>query len=127
MQLQKKYLETFYLTLKGTEGVLSLAHSRVRDSFLIPLTEALKTFEEDRKAIYAKFAIKKYGDMPDLADGNYHFKPEAVPEVTKEVEILLNEEVELTPPALLKDIMEQSTYKPKVGEMELIDAVIAKL
>lgn len=125
MQIPKRYLETFYQTLKGTEGVLGLADSRVRDAFMKPLTEATQTFEAERKAIYERFCTKNEDGTPDTQDGNYHFEPTDLADVNAELQTLLGEEVELTPPTKLKELLEQSTYKPKVGEAEQIDAITA--
>lgn len=127
MNLLKSQLEVFYHTVKGTEGVLNLAEGRIRDSFMKPLTEALKTFEEDRKVIYEKFCTKKEDGTPDVDDGNYHFDPKEIPEVNKELQTLLDEEVELSTPTGLKEILEKTEYKPKVGESEVIDAILAKI
>lgn len=127
MQLTKGELEVFFKTLKGTEGVLSLRDARVRDSFLKPLTEATQTFENERKAIYEQYCDKKEDGSPDITDDKYHFQAEILPKANEELNILVSEEVKLDPPAGLKDILEQTTYKPQVGEAEIIDAIVAKL
>ena len=71
MKLPKKYLESLYLTVKGTEGQLTLAEARVRDRFIKPVTEALQTFEAERKDIYEKFCNKTEDGKPDTTDNKY--------------------------------------------------------
>jgi len=127
--LTKNKLEILFLTVRGTEGVLSLSDSRTRDAFLKPLLEATKTFEEDRKAIYEKFCTKNEDGTPDLTDDKYHFEPEILEDLNKELTILYTEEVEL-PVAqndALKSILESTEYKPKVNEVEIIDEILALL
>ena len=119
MKIQKKHLTPLYLALKETDGVLSLKEARVRDQLLKPLLEVTKTFEEDRTKIYATYG--------ELKDNQYHFKPEDVETVNKEVTELYAEEVELPDVAGIKAIIENTTYKPKTGEAELIDEVLTKL
>lgn len=127
MQVQKSHLESFFQALKGTEGVLSLKESRVRDSFIKSLAEALETFYKERTAIYQAYCLTKEDGTCDIKDDKYHFPPEKLPDINQELQTLHAEEVELDTPAGLKEIMEKTTYAPKVGEAELIDAVLAKL
>jgi len=122
MQLQKKYLVVFFLALKGTDGVLSLKEARTRDLFLKPLFEATQTFEQDRNKIY-----EKYGTLREGSTDTYEFSKENAEVVQKELTELLEEEVSLTETPGLKGILERTEYKPKAGEAELIDAILAKL
>lgn len=124
---KKSQLEVFFLTLKGTEGVLSLADSRIRDSFLKPLTEATQTFEQDRKVIYERFCTKDSNGDSDLSDNQYKFPKDILEEMNKELEILCDEEVALEAPEGLKEIMEKTEYKPKTGEVEIIDQILELL
>jgi len=125
--MQKRYLEILFQVLKGTEGVLNLAESRKRDSFIKEVGKALETFYADRLAIYVKFCRKKEDGTPDIIDDKYHFEPEVVKEADAELKILLDEEVNLTVPENIKEIIEKTTYAPKVGEVELIDELTEKL
>lgn len=127
MKLQKRHLEITFLAFKGTEGVLSLKESRIRDSFMKSLTEVTMTFEEDRKAIYEKFCNKKEDGTPDTEDGQYHFDTAVLPDVNEELRILLDEEVEIETPVGLKETLEKTEYRPKTGEVEIIDEILAKL
>jgi len=120
--MQKKYLITFYLALKGTEGVLSLQESRIRDKFLKWLTEETSTFELNRNEIF-----KTYGKLKEGEDNVYEFSPENAPKVNKELETLMAETVSLPETAGIKEILEQTQYKPKSGEAELIDEIISQL
>lgn len=127
MNLEKRYLETLFLLVKGTEGVLNLAEGRIRDRFMKGLTETVKTFEEERKVIYEKFCNKHEDGSPDIADGNYHFDPANIPDVNKELETLYSETVEIQTPAEIKDFVERTEYKPKTGETEVIDTILSKI
>jgi len=127
LQLEKKYLEVFYLTLKGTEGILSLAESRTRDGFMKTLGDVLEIFYADRKKIYETYATRKEDGIIDLTDNKYYFAPEKLDELNGELTTLLNEKVELSAPESLKPIIEKTTYNPKVGEVEMIDHVISLL
>lgn len=119
MQLEKKYLLTFFLALKETDSQLSLKEARIRDSFMKPLLEAAQTYEKDRNNIY-----KTYGE---LKEDKYHFKPEDVEKVNSEIEELNNETVELPATPSLKEILEKTEYKPKIGESEQIDHILELL
>lgn len=124
MKLKKQYLETLFATVKGTEGVLNLAESRIRDEFLKKLVEPTDTFIKDRAKIYETFAIKKEDGSLDLVDGNkYQFPPEKIDEINAELKTLVEEEVEFDTPEKLKEIIEKTDYKPKVGESDIIDEI----
>lgn len=131
MKLSKKYLEVFFYTIKGTEGILSLSESRIRDSFIKPLAEATETYLKDRTKIYETFCMKKEDGTPDLLvqekTTSYQFPPERLDEINKELTTLSEEEVDLDVPEKLKEILEKTDYKPKTGESELIDEILAKL
>lgn len=127
MQVEKKHLEIFFQALKGTEGVLSLKESRIRDAFMKPLGEATETFYKERTAIYEQFCDKTEDGKPDITDNKYHFKQEVLEEVNKELLTLANETVDLNPHPEIKEIMEKTTYSPKYGETEVIDEILSKL
>lgn len=129
IHVPKKYLEIFFHLAKGTEGVLSLKEARIRDHFLKSFIPIVQTFEEDRKKIFEKFCTKTEDGSPDVADGQYKFDKGVQKELTEELELLHEEAVEISvlTPEILKDILERSEYKPKVGEAEVIDEILAKL
>lgn len=125
MQLKKQYLEPLFLLTQGTDGQLSLPEARVRDKFMKTVNEVTQEYEGHRKVIYEKFCTKTEDGKPDIADGKYHFDKEQLPEVNKELETLLAETVEIATPEGLKDILEKSAYKPRVGEAESIDHILS--
>lgn len=92
-----------------------------------PVFEALKTFEDDRYKIYVKFCNKDKEGKPDLTDNLFHFEPKVAPKMQKEMDILYGEEVELPEPKFIKVFIERTQYKPKAGEVALIDEMITKL
>ncbi len=129
MQIKKAHLEVFFNTLKSTEGVLNLTESRIRDTFMKPLFEVTRTFIEDRENIFQNFCVRDEEKKPILLEGKkYQFEPSVTKEVENELNTLNNEEVELKPlySAELKAILEKTTYSPKVGEVEIIDEILAK-
>lgn len=127
--LEKKYLEVLFQALRGTEGVLSLTEARIRDLFFKQVTPALETFYEHRKKIYDQFCTKKEDGTPDIKNDLYTFPKDVVPEMQKEIDTLLAETVELTVPFAdsIKKIIERTEYKPKQGEAEMIDEIVAKI
>lgn len=135
MKVYKKQLELFFNVLKGTEGELSLKESRIRDSFIKPLAEKTDEFIKDRVKIYETFAIKNEDGSVDFLVGedekgnktqSFQFPPDKLEEINKELVVLTDEEVEFSIPDGLKDIMEKTTYSPKLGEVEVIDEILAK-
>lgn len=125
MQIKKSYLEVLYLVLKETE--LNLAGSRTRDNFLKKLEDPLNTYYTDRRKIYTEYCNKKEDGTPDIEDGLYHFKDEVKETVQEELNTLNSELVELSAPEELKDIIEKTNYKPKVGEVEIVDEILKNL
>lgn len=123
MQIKKKYIEVIYLVLKGTEGILSLAESRVRDNFLKSL--GYETFVGERNKIYEHYCDKKEDGSPDVDDGSYHFQKQDLEVLNKELLTLLDEEVKVEAPESLKEIIEKTNYRPKTGEVEFIDEILA--
>lgn len=128
MNLKKSKLELLFNFTKATDGALTLAESRARDTFIKPLVDLTQTYLNDRDAIYKEFCFKNEDGTPDLKDGNqYQFDRKNLEEINKEVEILGNEEVDVIVPANLKEILEKSTYMPKIGEAEIIDEILTKI
>lgn len=128
MQIKKSELEALFNLAKGTEGALSLQESRVRDSFIKPLSETTQTYFNEREEIYKAFCLKKEDGMPDLLNGDkYQFSKEKLDEINAELKILGAEEVEVNftdNPQQIKDILGKSEYKPKIGETEIIDNIL---
>lgn len=127
MILAKKELEVLYHVIRGTEGKLTLVEGRKRDAFFKGVLEVLKQFEEDRKVIYEKFCDKKEDGTPDTDNGQYTFKKEVAEDLTKELQVLYDETVEVKAIPELKDIFERTEYMPKLGEAEVIDGILAKI
>ncbi len=116
MKIKKRDLEVLSNVINATEGILSLAESRIRDTFAKPLKEVTDTMIADREKIYVKFCMNKEDGSPDLTTNNqFQFKNEVVEDLYKEIDILLQEEVEINHPATFKAILEQTTYKPKIN------------
>lgn len=128
MKIQKKELEAVFNLVKATDGFLSLQDARVRDTFIKPLADVTQTYFNDREAVYKHFCIKKGDGTPDMAEGNqYQFAPESVESLNKEVKTLGNEEADVDFPEGIKAILEGSAYRAKIGEAEIIDAILAKI
>lgn len=123
MKIKKLYLPIFYYALKGTEGQLSLAESRVRDSAMKMIREPAATFEQDRTKIFTTYCDKDEKGKPKIEDGKYSFDPELLETINGELSTLNNEEVELEIHNDIKEILEKTNYKPKVGEAEVIDEI----
>lgn len=127
MTLQKKELEIIYLTLDETKP--NLADARIRDAFLKPLGETLDQLNKDKTAIYLTFCDKNEDDSPLIVDGKYHFQNENLEEINDELKKLVEEEIEIsiTNPEKIKELIENTIYSPKTGEVEIIDGFIGKL
>jgi len=125
MKIHKKCLEVCFLSLKETE--LSLADSRVRDAFLKELTKAVKTFYAERKVVMEKFCTKNEDGTPKLGENDeFHFEPEVVADLSTELQTLIDEEVEIPgDKEKIAAILNETKYKPKFGEVELIDLLLA--
>jgi len=122
MKVKKQYLEILFSTLKGTENLLSIAESRKRDAFLKELAPKLDNFYKERSFIYETFCDKKEDGTPDIRDDQYRFDPAKLEEINSELETLGNEQVIIDLP--INGILEKSEYKPKLGEVEIIDKLI---
>lgn len=124
MNLPKKYLELFFNILSETD--LGLADARLRDSVVKSLQEPFKDYNLARKTIYETFCNKTEDGKPDIQDDKYHFSPDVTESVNKELITLLEEEVSIVVenPEKLKEILENTSYKPKVGEAEAIDVIL---
>lgn len=129
MKLEKKYLPVFLKTLQATN--LNLIDSRIRDDFHKELFETTRDFEIAEQAVFKEFCIKNKDGEPEMTvSGQYQFTlGENSDNATKEREVLLAEEIELNPknPAKIKEFLNLSEYKPKVGEIEMIDFILTQL
>lgn len=128
MTLKKKYLTLFYLTLAEADTG-SLAEARIRDSIAKEVLANLKDFEKDRQKIHLEYCIRNEKDEPELTpEGLFKFKiGEVFDKVKAEVATLEGEEVDLKvkDTVKVKELIEGTKYKPKVGETEIIDELIA--
>lgn len=128
MKIKKLHAEILFATIKGAEGILSLADSRIRDAFLKDFVEDVKTYLNDKSGIYQTFCKKDEDGNPALVDGDkYEFEKKDLEEINKELLILSEEEIDVPACDKLKEFIEKSEYKPKVGEAEIIDEILAKL
>lgn len=127
MNLQKRYLELFINVLNSTEP--GLAGSRLRDSVLKSITQETEDFFKARTTIYETFCNKDEEGKPDVSDNQYKFKKEVLDEVNKELNTLLDEEIEvkITDADRIKELIESTNYKPKYGEVEIIDEILTKI
>lgn len=132
MKIQKRYLILLGSMLNECKG-LNLKDARLRDSFGKQVSVPLNTFYGERTKIFQEFCDKdeKTG-KPVIPEGDsgktqYRFSMENKDKMTAELEILLGEEIELTPPEDIKRIIEGTEYKPQVGETEVIDELLGLL
>lgn len=133
LKIPKKSLEVLFTLTKGTEEELNLSESRTRDAFIKDLAPVLDSFYQDRTKIYQTFCIKLEDGSPDfkvvendngkILSKTYQFPLEKEQEISQELTTLYGETVELNVPSNLKEILEKSTYKPKIGETTLIDEI----
>lgn len=126
MKIKKRLLETGFKALMATEH-LTLKESRIRDAFLKDFTDLLQTFENDRKKIYEKFCTKDINGQPQIKDNTYSFGEADATVLIKEIEELLEEEVEIKSSPEIKKFLEETSYNPKFGEADLIDQLISLL
>lgn len=112
--MKKEALEVTYKVLEVTD--LSLADARIRDAFIRELSNHIKAFYEDKQKI-----IETYGEKMD--DGK--FKIADTDKFQQEMQTLLEETVEIKPSDKIKEFINNTNYKPKIGEMAIIDEVLA--
>lgn len=124
MKVYKKYLELLVLLVQGTNGILSLKESRIRDTFARKLNEEYAIFVAEREEIYKKFCVKNEKGEPEIKNNQYSFEPDILEEINKELVDLGEEKVEILPLGPVKMFLELSAYKPKVGEVEIIDELL---
>lgn len=123
--MKKGNLELLYNVLKECSN-LSLSEARVRDAFLRKVEEFLNPFYEDRTKICLKFCNKKEDGSPVLSENDeYAFQGTVVAEFTEEMNLLSKEKVELAITPEMITFIEKTSYKPKPGQTEFIDEIIA--
>ena len=141
MQIKKSELEVFYKVLKQTNGELSFKDARIRDRFMKPLGEQVDALALDRTKIYEKFCKKEEdGITPALqydkdekgenipGTEKYAFNKADAPAVDAEILVLYDEEVSLDieNPEKIKELIENTEYKPLYGEADVLDGILAK-
>lgn len=121
MKLQKKYLEPILIAINYPINKFALC--RRRDAVRDVLITEYKKYSAERKAIQEKFCIKDKDQKPVLNEfKNYTFTEKNEEKATKELEILVAEEIEIVPniePRVtigeVKNIVEQSTVAFEAG------------
>lgn len=117
--MQKKHLEVAYQALSETS--LSLSQARIRDAILNKLKPVIEQYYQDRKKVFETFCRKDENGKPEIIDDNYKFDQSVQEELVKELNTLLNEEVDIEITDEVKEIINNTNYKPKPFEVELID------
>lgn len=127
MLVKKSSLEVLFKSAKEIEKI-TLAEGRIRDAFIKPLGVTLQAFYDDRNKIYTEYCLKNEDGTPALINGDkYEFPKEKLEEINKELSTLAMEEVEVTFPEGIKEILEKTSYSPQVGEPELLDEILGKI
>lgn len=116
--MKNKFSELLYAVLMGTEGVLGFADSRIRDAFLKVLKEKTVEYQEARNKL-----LTTLGKPIPEKEGFYSYTPEYL----KELEILNEEIMTLPEQPKIKEYVTLSSYRPKVGESEMLDEALASL
>ena len=119
--MKKEYLEILHKVLTKTD--LGLSDARVRDNFIRDLEKHLDIFYSDRKKILETYCNKDEDGKPIVTDDKYIFSE--IEEVNKQIELLVAEEVDLKLSEAVKAFINKTNYKPKVGEVDIIDKILA--
>lgn len=122
MNIKKGTLELLFVILRETK--LSLSEARVRDAFMKEVMESIKLFQEERKKVIETFCTKDDKGAPLIENNNYSFSAENFPQAQTELNTLIMEDIELKITPAIKAIVEKTEYLPKVGEAEIIDAIL---
>lgn len=127
MKIQNKEINLFFNLLKDIKGI-TFPEARKRDAIVKQLISFSKTFEENRLKIVTEFCEKDEEGNLKVEKDNFTVLKGKEEEFKKELDTLSDEEVELTlDTQSVRKMLDNTEYTPKVGEMELIDALIAKL
>lgn len=125
MKITKKEVDLFYELI--ADSAISLSEARKRDAIVKQLVKFGREYAYDRMKIIKEFCEKKDDELI-VKDNNYLVINGKEEEFNKEMDTLNNEEVEIELDAQsTKKIIENTKYTPKVGEMDLIDNLIAKI
>lgn len=126
MKIKKGNLTLLVDVLKKTD--LGLKDARERDAFLLKLNQDIEQFHKDQDKIYRQFARKKEdGELDITKNGNqinYSFDNDKFDEMQKELELFYSETITVKPTENLPKFIEDTTYKPKVGQVEYIDEIL---
>lgn len=127
MKITKKHIELLFAVLEKTEP--NLVDARIRDNVMRQIKELYPAYNQDRKNILEKFCDKDEEENPIVQDGKYSYKPEVIGELNKEIEVFGNEEIEISTndTAKIKELIENTTYSPKFGEVEIIDNIMQEV
>lgn len=129
MKIQKKYLELLFRAVSGYKTD-KLADARIRDSFLKTLSDNVDTFIKDRNDVYVKFCNKDEEENPIITDNKYTFKKEVIVDLNKELNILIEEEIDIESSSnneKIKEFIENSKYETEAGESLAIDEILKLL
>lgn len=134
MKIKKKHLEVLGSAIKSV-NCDSFKEGRVRDAFYRSLHPFIIAFYSDRAEIFNKLCIKDADGNPvrELGENGkprmetFKFDVQNQGALNAEMETLVEEEIEIEAYDELKKHLEASEYKPKFGEAELLDEVIAML
>ncbi len=115
--MKNKHLELLAEMLSKTE--LDFTQARIRDKYLKEVGIFFSEKEENRKKILESFGtINKDKNVYEF-ENNEVFK-NALDELNK----LSEEATSLAITLEIKEMIEKTNYKPKVGEMEIIDEIL---
>lgn len=118
MQITKEEALVLQKVLVGTQEKLDFADARVRDKFLKSLAPEIQLYYEARDKLLISLADRIEGE-----ENRFNLTPKFLEE-----EKILNEEtIELPDEPKLKEFIELSEYKPKIGEMDLVDSILSKI
>ena len=126
--MKKKQIELLFKVLRDTD--LSLKDARVRDEALRTITPTLEAFYADRKKIWDKYCDKNEDETPkETSDGQLTFATAILPQLTKDLEEFVNEDVLLTFKDVekIKKFAENTNYKFGFGEVEVFDEIIKSI
>jgi hypothetical protein len=118
MQLKKEEILVLQKVLIGTEDKLNFADARIRDKFLKALVEEIQAYYEARNKLLVSIAEPIEGE-----ENRFNLTPKFM----EEEKVLNEEEVELPDEPKLREFIELSEYKPKIGEIDLIDSILSKI
>ena len=131
MKIQKSDVGVILSFLGGADE-LKLKDARIRDKAIRDLTEYKKVYEVEKTKVYEKFCTKDDDGKPKVERNpmggvKYNFPTEIIEDLNSEMKILNEETFTYKPNADVVRFIEISNYKPKVGEVEIIDDVLERM